>query len=108
MTGMGITGNLVAILVLLLVIGGTWLALRSRLGETANTVRRRRADKGKVRCQHRESVVGGAFLSCKTKAGWETTNGYFCDAHQEINSLRAGTRVRWANKLAWRRMENGV
>lgn len=109
MTGMGFTGYLVTILVLLLVIGVTLLVLRSRLGESAATRRRRRADRGKVRCQHGETTAdNGLIYVCKNKAGWETTNGYFCDSHQEINSLRKGTRVRWANPLAWRRMGNGA
>lgn len=103
MTGMGIT-----VLVLLLVIGITCFALRDRLGQQAATWQRNRADKGKVRCYNVETFVGSIDEQrCKNKAGWVTPHGYFCDDHWEINSRRDETgRVRWANKLSWKRMEH--
>lgn len=106
MTGLGFTGNIVVILVLLLVIGMTWLLLRHRLAQTAASSQRKRADRGKVKCYAVEHFVGSIDMQrCKNKAGWVTPHGYFCDDHWEKNSLRDGTRVRWANKLAWKRME---
>lgn len=104
MTGLGFTGDILAILVLLLVIGIAWLLLRNRLTQSVATRRRHRADKGKVACYH--GNAGGA-TKCKNKAGWVTPHGYFCDDHWEIHSKRktAAGHVRWANKLAWKRME---
>lgn len=99
MTGMGIT-----VLVLLLVIGIVCFALRDRLGDQKAAWKRKRADKGKVKCYH---CHAGGVLRCKNKAGWVTPRGYFCDEHWEINSKRnsAHGKIRWANKLAWKRME---
>jgi len=115
MTGLGFTGNLVAILVLLLVIGMTWLLLRHRIGQSASAHRRRRADKGKVQCQ---TVVDyddrwRREIHCKNKAGWVTPQGYFCDDHWEPRSLlrlKNGSisRVRWAHQLNWRKKGTDV
>jgi hypothetical protein len=104
MTGLGFTGNIVAILVLLLVIGMTWLVLRSRLAQSAVSRRRKRADKGKVRCQHHwVGLTEYGDEHCKSKARWVTPHGYFCDEHWEIHSTRttAHGKVRWAHKLVW-------
>ena len=109
MTGLGVTGNIVAILVLLLVIGMTWVLLRNRLEQTASSHQRRRADKGKVKCYQIEFFVGSIDdQRCKNKAGWVTPQGYFCDEHWEINSKRdtATGSIRWANELAWKRRGN--
>lgn len=108
MTGLGFTGNLVAILVLLLVIGMTWLLLRRRVGQAASTLQRKRADKGKVKCYHRISGVPADWDRCTNKAGWVTPSGYFCDEHQERHSLvelaNGGmSRTRWAHQLDWRK-----
>lgn len=110
MTGLGFTGDIVAIMVLLLVIGITWFALRSRLGDAAASLWRKLADKGKIKCRHPSYGGDGTYKLCKNKAGWVTPNGYFCDDHWEINSRRKTAdgsrgRVRWAHKLAWKRLE---
>lgn len=104
MTGLGITGNIVAILVLLLVIGMAHILLRHRFDDQRVTWQRRRADKGKVKCYHGNA---GGTSKCKNKAGWVTPHGYYCDEHWEINSTRTAVvgKVRWANKLAWKRTE---
>lgn len=110
MTGMGITGNIVAILVLLLVIGMTWLVLRRRAGDQAVTWQRKRADKGKVKCYNVDvgKTTWDGEERCKNKAGWVTPEGYFCDDHWEVHSrveLRSGARSRthWAHQLVWRK-----
>ena len=105
MTRLGFTENVVAILVLLLVIGMTWLLLRRRLAQTVASRQRKRADRGKVQCYNVETFAEGVDAQrCKNKAGWVTPHGYYCDEHWEKNSLREGTRVRWANALAWKLM----
>lgn len=112
MTGLGITGDIVAILVLLLVIGMAWLLLRRRFGDQAAAWQRKRADKGKVACyEHLFDGVGG--IRCTKKAGWVTPHGYFCDDHWEINSQvrREGGgygRVRWAHQLNWHKKGTDV
>ena len=114
MTGLGITGDIVAILVLLLVIGMTWLLLRRRVGQSASTLQRKRADKGKVKCYHIErSVWSPDEEACKNKAGWVTPSGYFCDDHWEVHSrvtLTSGaeSRARWAHQLVWRQKGTDV
>lgn len=101
---MGYTGDILAIGVLLLVIGMTWLLLRRRMASASQRHQRNRADKGKVKCYER--LYNGVDSDrCKSKAGWVTPNGYFCDEHWEKNSRRAGSKVRWATKLAWKRTE---
>jgi len=124
MTGLGITIGIAAVLVLLLVIGMTWLALRNRLGDQAASWQRKRADKGKVKCYYREKIPlaedsnGKARVvfetpQCKNKAGWVTPRGYFCEEHWEINArllLADGSqsRVRWAHQLVWRKKGTDV
>lgn len=115
MTGLGITGNIVAILVLLLVIGMTWLLLRRRVRQTASTLQRKRADKGKVKCYHVDKgrTTWDGEERCKNKAGWVTPQGYFCDDHWEVRArltLADGStsRVRWAHQLIWRKKGTGV
>jgi hypothetical protein len=113
MTGLGFTGNIVAILVLLLVIGIAWLLLRRRLGEWATAHQRKRADKGKVKCYDFAEYDGLEAVHCKKKATWVTPHGYFCDDHWEINSLDklsngGKSRVRWAHQLAWTKKETDV
>jgi len=114
MTGLGITGDIVAILVLLLVIGMTWLLLRRRVGDQRASWERKRADKGKVKCYYSE-VQGGSnkTIKCNNKAGWVTPHGYFCDEHWEISArllLADGStsRVRWAHQLNWRKKGTDV
>ena len=106
MTRLSDTGDIIAMWVLLLVIAIAWLLLRRRLDESAATRRRKRADKGKVKCYHSEVEGGsGKTIKCKNKAGWVTPRGYFCDEHWEINSKRDSDygRIRWSNQLAWKR-----
>jgi hypothetical protein len=115
MTGLGFTDNIVVILVLLLVIGMTWLLLRRRVGQAASTLQRKRADKGKVKCYHNQSGSLGFedWERCRNKAGWVTPHGYFCDEHQERNSrvvLTNGSKSRthWAHQLNWRKKGTDV